>query len=220
MLSANTKSPISHAVHLKTLTKKIRTSQTKIRVTNAANGSTISKRMYARNRKAPTTFQETLSENAGLMAEQIKAWRAILPTLIHKFSRIEDYPRTKSVMHKMVVLMIFGLFAFVFRLSSRREINRELTGVIIHQHLRKIFPVLDSIPHADTLARILRHINLKKIEAAHIDLIKELIYKKNFKKLLINSCVPISVDGAQKLFRNGILHYSHWLQRTIGKKKL
>ena len=56
MLSANTKSPVSHAVHRKTLTKKmIRTSQTKIRETIAANGSTISKRIHARNCKAPTT---------------------------------------------------------------------------------------------------------------------------------------------------------------------
>ena len=146
MLSANTKSPVSHAVHRKTLTKKIRTSQTKIRQTIAANGSTISKRIHARNCKAPTTHQETLSANTELMAEQIKAWRAILPSLIKKFSRIEDYRRSKSVKHKMVVLMIFGLFAFVFRLSSRREMNRELTGAIIHQHLRKIFPELDSIP--------------------------------------------------------------------------
>jgi len=153
------------------------------------------------------------------MAEQVKAWRAILPSLIKKFSRIEDYRRTKSVKHKMVVLMIFGLFAFIFRLSSRREMNRELTGIIIHQHLRKIFPDLDSIPHADTLARMLEHINLKKIEAAHIDLIKELIHKKKFKKLLIHGCVPVAVDGAQKLFRDGILHDSHWLQRTVGKNK-
>jgi hypothetical protein len=34
---------------------------------------------------------------------------------------------------------------------------------------------------------------------------------------LINGCLPISVDGAQKLFRDGILHDSHWLQRTVGK---
>jgi hypothetical protein len=97
--------------------------------------------------------------------------------------------------------------------------NRELTGAIINQHLRKIFPELDSIPHADTLVRMLEHINLKKIKAAHIDLIKELIYKKKFKKLLIHGCIPISVDGAHKLFRNDILHDSHWLQRTVGKDK-
>jgi len=73
------------------------------------------------------------------MAGQIKAWQAILPSLIKKFSRIEDYRRTKSVKHKMVVLMIDGLFAFVFRLSSRREMKRVLTGIIVHQHYEKYF---------------------------------------------------------------------------------
>ena len=42
--------------------------------------------------------------------------------------------------------------------------NRELTGAAVNKNLRKIFPELDSIPHADTLARLLEHINLKKIE--------------------------------------------------------
>jgi hypothetical protein len=66
---------------------------------------------------------------------------------------------------------------------------------------------------------VLEHINLKKIEEAHIALVKDLIHKKKFNKLLINECMPISVDGAQKLFREGILHDSHWLQRTVGKDK-
>jgi hypothetical protein len=52
--------------------------------------------------------------------------------------------------------MVFGLLAFVFRLKSRREMNRELTGSTINHHLQKIFPELDSIPHADTLARFWR----------------------------------------------------------------
>ena len=64
---------------------------------------------------------------------------------------------------------------------------------------------------------MLETMNPKQIENAHISLIKELIRKKKFKKLLIHGCLPISIDGAQKLFRDGILHDSHWLQRTVGK---
>jgi hypothetical protein len=114
MLSANTKFILSHAVHRKTLTKKIKTFQTQIRENIAANGSIISKRMHARNCKAPATLQETLSENTELMAEQIKAWRAILPSLVKKFFRIENYRRTKSVKHTMVVLMIFSCLLLFF----------------------------------------------------------------------------------------------------------
>lgn len=39
--------------------------------------------------------------------------------------------------------MIFGLLAFVFRLKSRREMNRELTGAVINHHLQKMFPELE-----------------------------------------------------------------------------
>jgi hypothetical protein len=217
MLSQNTKSPVTHLIYRKQLNNKIHLSQKKVRETIESTGSKISNHTQARNCKSPNTLAEQQQAHEDVMAEQIKAWRALLPTLIRKFSRIDDYRRTKSVKHKLVVLMIFGLLAFVFRLSSRREMNRELTGATVNNNLRKIFPELDSIPHADTLARMLEHINLKEIEGAHIALVKELIHKKKFKKLLINGCVPISVDGAQKLFRDGILHDSHWLQRTVGK---
>lgn len=118
----------------------------------------------------------------------------------------------------MVVLMIFGLLAFEFRLRSRREMNRELTGAAINHYLQKIFPELDSIPHADTLARFLETAKVREIESAHIAMIKQLIYGKKLKKLLINGCLPITIDGCQKLFRNGLLHDSHWLQRTVGGK--
>lgn len=64
--------------------------------------------------------------------------------------------------------MMFGLFAFIFKLSSRREMNRDLTGYAIFEHMKKIFPELDSIPHADTVARFLERTNYIKIEEIHI----------------------------------------------------
>jgi len=217
MLS-NTKSPVMHSIHRNNLIKKILISQKQVRENIETTNSKIINRTQAKNRKSSdATLAEEQFSRENIMSEQIKAWRSILPVLIKKFSRIPDPRRTKSVKHKMVVLMIFGLLAFVFRISSRREINRELTGTIINNNLQKIFPELDSIPHADTLARMLEKINSQGIESAHIALIKELVRKKKFKKLLINGCLPISVDGAQKLFRDGILHDSHWLQRTVGK---
>ena len=111
---------------------------------------------------------------------------------------------------------MFGLMAFIFRLSSRREMNRELTGPVITEHLKKLFPEIDSVPHADTLARMLAHTNPQKIEAIHISLIADLIKKKKFRKLLIKGCLPISIDGAQKLTRNGLLQDERWCERHVG----
>jgi len=68
------------------------------------------------------------------------------------------------VTHELVVVMLYGLLAFILRLSSRREINRELSGMVVFENLKKIFPELESIPHADTLARVLEKINVNEIE--------------------------------------------------------
>jgi hypothetical protein len=213
----NTRSPVTHAIYRAHLKEKISASQRKIRENiNAANASIIH-RTQAVNAKRPYhTIEEERAVRQDILGEQIKVWRRLLPTLLQKLSRIPDPRRPKSIKHKITVLMIFGLFAFVFRLNSRREMNRELTGAAINRQLQKIFPALDSIPHADTLARFLETARIQEIESAHIAMIKQLINGKKFKKLLINGCLPVSIDGCQKLFRNGLLHDSNWLQRTVG----
>lgn len=214
---ANIKSPVTHRVYRKNLKKKIAISQKQIREKINAAEAKIIHRTRAINFKRPyNTLEDEQAARQDILAEQIKVWRRTLPTLIQKLSRLPDPRRPQSIKHKMAVLMIFGLFAFVFRLSSRREMNREMSGAVISHHLQKIFPDLDSIPHADTLARILEIINVNEIENAHIALIKQLIKGKKFKKLLIHGCLPITIDGCQKLYRNGLLHDSHWLQRTVG----
>jgi len=180
-------------------------------------GSEIVPRTQANNRTAPyTTIEEERAFRSDMVAAQIRTWRSLLPGLLRKLSRIPDPRRTTSVKHKLAVLMIFGLFAFIFRLTSRREMNRELTGALIHEHMKKIFPEIETIPHADTLARLLENINPQDIESAHIHFIKDLIKKKKFRRLLINTCLPITVDGTQKLYRDGLLEDARWCERTVG----
>jgi hypothetical protein len=216
----NTQSPVTHSIYRANLKVKIATSQKQIRDKIIAADANITHRTQAINSKRPyQSIEEEQAARQEIIAEQVRVWRRTLPILFQKLSRIPDPRRPKSIKHKMVVLMMFGLLAFVFRLSSRREMNRELTGAAINHHLKKIFPELDSIPHADTLARLLEKINMGVIEDAHIALIKQLIRGKKFKKLLINGCLPITIDGCQKLFRNGLLHDSHWLQRTVGNEE-
>ena len=215
----NLKSPVLHSQYRRDLKQKIAASQRQIRQNIAINNAKTIHRTQAINRKCPyESMEEEQTARQAILAEQIKTWRRLLPQLLMKFSRIPDPRRSKSIKHQLVVLMIFGLFAFVFRLSSRREMNRELTGAAVTTNLRKLFPELDSIPHADTLALLLEKINSARIESAHIELIKKLIRGKKLNKLLINQCLPISIDGAQKLFREGLLHDSHWLQRSLGSE--
>jgi hypothetical protein len=182
--------------------------------------SLVVPRTQARNAKQSyCNIEEITADRADKLSAQINAWRSILPILIKRFSTIHDPRRAKSVKHQIAVVMLYGLLAFIFRLSSRREINRELSGMVVFENLQKIFPELESIPHADTLARLLERIDVNEIENTHILLINKLIRNKKFKKLLISGCLPIAIDGTQKLYRDGELHDLRWLNRKVGNKE-
>jgi len=202
------------------LKAKIRASHQIIRENNIATQSLIAPRTQARNAKQSyCSIEEMTADRSDKLSSQIQAWRSVLPILIRRFKKIHDPRRAKSVKHKMVVVMLYGLLAFIFRLSSRREINRELSGIIVFENLKRIFPELESIPHADTLARLLERINVNDIEKTHIALINQLIRNKKFKKLLISRCLPIAIDGTQKLYRDGELHDLRWLSRKVGNEE-
>lgn len=49
-----------------------------------------------------------------------------------------------------------------------------------------------------------------------MQLIYQLIRNKKFKKLTIAGCLPIAIDGTQKLYRKGELHDLRWLSRKVG----
>ncbi len=150
-------SPINGILRGAPLCAKIRESQQEIRQKVLTLSADITPRTQAHNRKClHDTVDEERDSRADVVSAQIQSWRSMLPTLIKRFSKIPDYRRAGSIKHSMTVLMLFGLFAFVFRLSSRREMNRELTSPVIFEHLQELFPDINTIPHADTLARLLK----------------------------------------------------------------
>src|SRR5271156_6229586 len=121
------------------LKTKIQESNRQIREQTIQTNSAIIPRTQARNTKSPyATVDEERAERAEVLSSQIRTWRSLLPTIIRRFSRIPDPRRPGSVKHSLVMLMLYGLLAFVFQLNSRRDMNRVLTGPLIHEHLRKI----------------------------------------------------------------------------------
>ena len=176
----------------------------------------IEHRTQATNAKFPAkSIDEQRLIYEDITSAQISAWRSMLPGLIKQFSKIKDVRRQDSIKHKVTTLMIYGLFIFIFRLSSRRKANKELSAPFVSEKIKEIFPEFESIPHADTLARFLENTNPLDIEKINIDLVKELILNKKFKTLLIQGCLPISIDATQKLVREGLLHDSKWLERSF-----
>ena len=147
--------------------------------------------------------------------EQLKVFRAKLPVLLRRFSKIADPRNPKKTKHKLTVLLLYGILVFVLQMSSSREASREMSRPMFWENLKAIFPGLEETPHHDTLKRLLEQIDVGEIESAQIDLIRKYIRKKKFRRYLIDGCYPVAMDGTQKLAR-GWLWEEECLERTIG----
>jgi len=134
--------------------------------------------------------------------EQLRVYRSVVPILLKRFEKIPDPRNPKTIKHKSTVLMLYGILAFVFQMESRREANREMTMPQFQENLKLLFPELDSVPHQDTLARLLAHIEVDQIQDTLIELIQQFIRKKKFYRYLVSNYYPIAIDGTQKLVRN------------------
>lgn len=173
---------------------------------------------HTQAKNCKSSLENTADEQAeyeNIAEAQLDTWRQLLPSIIRDFSKIPDPRNPKQVKHKIAVAMMFGLFIFLFRLNSRRDMNDKLTSPSINETLRKFFPEIDSIPHSDTISRLLARIDIQAIERLHIKMMRKLIKNKKFKKLLIQGFLPVSFDGTQKAVRNGQLQEEGWLLRTI-----
>ena len=77
-----------------------------------------------------------------------------------------------------------------------------MTRPVFLESLRQFFPELKTLPHQDTLNRLLSKIDVEQIEEAHLDMVRDLIRKKKFSRYLIDNCYPIALDGTQKMERS------------------
>ncbi|MFZ5688884.1 MAG: transposase family protein [Bacillota bacterium] len=154
------------------------------------------------NRKSPwKTAEEEQAARQSAAEAQINAWRAILPGLLEKFARLKDPRRPGSIRHKLTVLMVYGLLLFIFQYNSRREANRELSCPGISDTLRSVFPEVDSIPHMDTLARLLESIPADNLEDILGTTVRKLLRKKKLKAFLVEKHYVVAIDGTQKFTR-------------------
>ncbi|HAL65395.1 MAG TPA: DDE transposase family protein [Bacteroidales bacterium] len=132
----------------------------------------------------------------------VNVFRALLPGLLTDLAKIQDVRNPKKIKHKLTVVLLYGLFAFVFQYSSRREAGREMTRPVFSENLKQLFPELESLPHQDTLYRLLEKIEVEAIETAHIKLLRRLIRKKKFINYLVKKQYLIAIDGTQKFTLN------------------
>ncbi len=148
------------------------------------------------------TVEEEQAARQKAVEEQVKIFRAMLPALLRRFSKIKDPRNPKKLKHKLTVVMLYGILTFIFHMTSRREANREISRPKFKEQLQQVFPELESLPHNDTLNRLLSRIDVNQIETTHIEQIRRFIRKKKFWRYLVANCYPIAVDGTQKFTRN------------------
>ena len=188
-----------------------------LRERQKAEGLNPSIRVSIPNRKCRyESIEEEQEVRQDATMEQVRVFRAKLPILLKRLSKIDDPRNPGKVKHKLTVVMLYGILTFVFHMASRREANREMTRPVFMDNLKRLFPELEDLPHNDTLMRLLVRIDVSEIEAALIDLDRKLIRDKKFVRYLINNRYPIAIDGTQKCVRD-VLWSEECLSREVGK---
>ena len=133
------------------------------------------------NRLSPyPSVAEEKAAREEAVAAQMGVYRHRLPGLLKKWAKIPDPRQPKKIKHRLTVVLIYGLLMSVFQMASRREANAEMSPPVLLSTLQQWFPELETLPHADTLNRVLARLDLKHLEEAHMALVKRLIRHKKF----------------------------------------
>jgi hypothetical protein len=161
------------------------------------------------------TIEEEEQARSEAVLNHARLIRQKLPELLEKLSQIPDPRNPLLLQHKLTTLMVYGILMFVFQTGSRRKTNEKFTAPAMKHALMQLFPDLESMPHHDTLFRLLAVIDPEKIEAAQVALVRELIRAKKLRDHRVAGRYVIAIDGTQKLVRDRPADDS-WLERKVG----
>ena len=144
--------------------------------------------------------EETLSRQETAQA-QLTVIRSPLPKLLARLKTIPEPRNPQRIKHKMTVVLLYGILMFVFQMSSRRDANSKMSQPQFLGNLNLLFPELETLPHNDTLWRLLSRIEVAEIEKVLADLVRSLIGSKKSKNYLTKCGYMIAIDGTQKFRR-------------------
>lgn len=177
--------------------------QRELRQRQRAQGLEPPKKPSVSNQKSPwRTVEAERAFRQETIEVQAKVFRTILPKLLGRLARMTDPRNPKTVKHKLTVVLLYGLLCFVYQMASRWEANRQMSQAQFEEHLRLLFPELESLPHADTLHRLLQRIDVEQIQEAQAALMRQFLRNKKFQRYLVQRCYLVAIDGTQKLSRN------------------
>ena len=147
------------------------------------------------------TAEEEIEYNHQVGGEALKVYKKYLPDILKDLASMNDPRNPRKIKHQQTMLMLYGILMFVFHIASRRDANQEMTRIFM-DNIKEFFPELDSLPHADTLARLLEKIDVKEIEGAIIKLVKRLMVNKKLERYKVFNQYIIAIDGTGKFTRD------------------
>ena len=161
--------------------EKVKAARQQLARQQKATGMVAPKRQSVPNRLSPyPSVAEEQAAREEAVAAQMGVYRHLLPGLLKKWAKIPDPRQPKKIKHRLTVVLIYGLLMCVFQMVSRREANAEMSQPVFLSTLQQLFPELETLPHADTLNRVLARLDVKPLEETHIALVKRLIRHKKF----------------------------------------
>ncbi len=189
-----------------------------------SKGFIVSREEYRKKRNISNkkcghkTIEEEKADRQETVEASLKVYRRTLPILLKRLGKIKDPRQIKKTKHNLTVLMIYGILMFVYNVSSLRNANKKISSAIFFDNMMTMFPEFKTMPHSDTLSRLLEKIKVDEIEESMLQLFEELVKKKKFRNHLINKRYVIAIDGTQKFMRT-----EKWseecLDRHVGTQK-
>jgi len=125
----------------------------------------------------------------------------LLPGILAMLSTVDDPRNPRKTIHSFSVLILYGIMIFISHTPSRRAANREIGGSKISELMQELLPDFTTMPHADTLARLLEDIEEDVLERRFEELLKVLIKSDKFNEINPGR-ILVAVDGTQKFSRS------------------
>jgi len=155
------------------------------------------------NRLSPfLTPEEEMQDRQETVEKAVMVYYRMLSDLLPKLTRIQDPRKPGKIKHKMKVLLVYGILMSMYQIGSRRKANQTISRPVFFDNLKEMFPELETMPHADTLARLLEKLDVSQIQECMIELLKDLIRNKKFRNFLHKKRYLIAIDGTQRFSRS------------------
>jgi hypothetical protein len=153
----------------------------------------------------------TADEHEELAGRYLRILRMILPGMLAEFSTIGDPRDKRRITHTLPVLVFYGILIFLCQTESRRAANRDIGGSRVSVLIEEFVPGFESIPHADTLWRLLGRLDANGLEDLYADLLADFIRSGKFRDINPGPFL-VAADGTQKFSRG-----HKWDSRALSK---